>query len=186
MTPTTSAQKRDAHNSGSPKTGEPVYLIIGKLRRTHGLDGDLLMDVLTEHPETITVGLTVFVGQKHKPITVSGVRQADRNLLIKFEGYTDCDQAAIFRNQVLSIKTSEAQPLSEGRFYHHEIIGMNVVDENSQPVGVLTEILTTGANDVYVVNPVEGKEILIPAVKAFILKIDPEANLMVVRMPQWD
>ncbi len=186
MTPVPTARKRDTQNSGSPKTGEPVYLIIGKLRRTHGVNGDLLMDVLTDNPESITSGLSVYVGPKHRPMKIAGARFAAKAMIIRFEGFTDCDQAAILRNLAVAIKTTEAQPLERGRFYHHEIIGMQVVDETGDTIGIVIEILATGANDVYVVKPVEGNELLIPAVKEFVKKIDPANNVMVVQLPQWE
>lgn len=186
MMPVPSARKRDTQKSGSPKTGEPVYLTIGKLRRTHGLKGDLLMDVLTDNPESITSGLPVFVGPKHKPMKIIRARSISKAMIIGFEGFTDCDQAAILRNQEVAIKTTEAKSLEEGRFYHHEIIGMQVMDETGNLIGIVSEIVTTGANDVYVVKPVEGNEILIPAVKDFIKKIDPVDKRMVVQLPQWE
>jgi 16S rRNA processing protein RimM len=186
MTPVPSARKRDTQNSGSPKTDEPVYLTIGKLRRTHGLNGDLLMDVLSDNPESITTGLSVFVGPKHKLLKIIRARYTAKAMIIGFEGFTDCDQAAILRNLDVAIKTSEARPLEKGRFYQHEIIGMHVVDEAGNTVGIVAEILTTGANDVYVVKPVEGNELLIPAVKEFVKMIDPENNKMVVQPPLWE
>ena len=186
MTPVPSARKRDPQNSGSPKSGEPAYLIIGKLRRTHGVNGDLLMDVLTDEPEVIKEGLTVFVGPHHKSLKISGCRTAGKSLLVRFEGFTDCDQAGVFRNQPVSIKAIEAQPLKEGRFYHHEIIGIKVLDENRSGIGIVTEILVTGANDVYVVQNAAGDEVLIPAVNEFVKKIDPDNCEMTVKLPQWE
>ncbi len=186
MTPVPSARKRTPQNSGSPKSGEPAYLIIGKLRRTHGVNGDLLMDVLTDEPEVIKAGLTVFVGPHHRLMKISGCRTAGESLLVRFEGFTDCDQAAIFRNQSVAIKTNEAQPLKAGRFYQYEIIGLNVIDENGKSIGKVTEILVTGANDVYVVQNEAGDEVLIPAVKEFVKKIDLDNGELTVLLPQWE
>jgi len=144
------------------------------------------MDVLTDRPESITPGLTVYVGPKRKLLKVTGVRFTAKEIIIRFEGYTDCDQAAIFRNLDVCIKTDEARPLDKGRFYQHEVIGLQVMDEAGNKIGIVTEILATGANDVYVVKPEEGNEVLIPAVKEFVKKIDPENHLMVVQLPQWE
>jgi 16S rRNA processing protein RimM len=186
MTSVTSARKRDQNNSGSPRSGEPVFLTIGKLKRTHGVKGDLVMEVLTDSTESFTVGMHVFVGPKHVPLIVSGVRATHTELLIRFEGYTDCDQAAIFRNQVVAIRSIEAPSLRKGRFYQHQVIGLSVVDENENPIGVISEIITTGANDVYVVKTDSSEEILIPAVKEFVKKIDIESKRMVVKLPDWE
>lgn len=185
MTPAPSG-KRDLHNSGSPRSGEPVYLTIGKLRRTHGVRGEILMDVLADDPEMLKPGLVLFVGLKHKEAKLAAVRAADKSLIVRFEGHTDCDQAAAFRNQFVAIKTSDAQPLNTGRYYHHEVIGLKVIDDQGKDLGVLADILSTGANDVYVIRPAEGEEILVPAVKEFVIKIDPGSRLIVVKLPEWE
>jgi 16S rRNA processing protein RimM len=185
MTPAPSG-KRDLQNSGSPRSGEPVYLTIGKLRRTHGVKGEILMDVLADDPEMIKPGLTLYVGTKHKEAKLAAVRAADKSLIVRFESHTDCDQAAVFRNQFVAIKTSDAQPLNTGRYYHHEVIGLKAVDESGKQLGILTDIISTGANDVYVIKPLEGAEILVPAVKEFVIKIDPGSHLIVVRLPEWE
>ena len=185
MTPVPT-NERNQPKSGSPRSGEPVYLTIGKLRRTHGVKGEILMDVLADDPEMIKPGLTLFVGSKHKEAKLAAVRTADKSLIVRFEGYSDCDQAAVFRNQFVAIKTSDAQPLDSGRFYHHEVMGLKVFDESGKELGVISEIIPTGANDVYVIKPLEGEDILVPAVKEFVMKIDTGSRSIVVRLPEWD
>lgn len=186
MTPRSQAEKGNNQKSGSPQSGEPVYLTIGKLRRTHGVKGEIIMDLLTDSPEMIKPELTVYIGSHHKPQVFSSVRAMDQSLLVKFTGYEDCDQATVFRNQFVAIKTSDAEPLQEGKFYQHEVIGMEVVDEDGNRIGKISEIIPTGANDVYVVQPEDGEEILIPAVKLVVLKIDPLKGRMIVKLPEWE
>ena len=92
-----------ASKTGSPQSGEPVYLAIAKLRRTHGLKGEILMDALTDFPERIKKGNTVYTGPKHTPRIINTFRPTNKEYLISFEGITDCDQAAILRNQLVFI-----------------------------------------------------------------------------------
>jgi len=172
--------------SGSPQSGGPVFLSIGKLQRTHGVKGELVMDVLTDFPEKIVPGFTVFIGKKNQPYKISSTRPAADKVLISFEGLVDCDQASILRNQYVYIKSEDANQLPEGEFYHHEIIGMNVIEENGNLVGIVKEILETGANDVYIIEGVDGKEILIPAIRSAVLSIDRQDRKMVVRIPEWE
>jgi 16S rRNA processing protein RimM len=186
MNPVPTARKREQPTSGSPKSGEPVYLTLGKLRRTHGLKGDLLFEVYTDTPQMIRQGLQVFVGNAHRPLKIASARENGKTMLIRFEGVEDCDQAAAYRNQFVMISKSDASPLAEGRFYHHEVIGMQVFDEGGVLLGVLTEIIMTGANDVYVIQPENGEEILLPAIKEFVKEIDRGSNRMTVQLPQWD
>ncbi len=186
MTPDPKVRKEDQSRSGSPRSGEPVYLTVGKLRRTHGVKGNLLMDILSDSSEVFIPGRTVYLGPKYHEVKIVEVRSANQNLLIRFEGYDDCDKAAILRNQIVSIRTENLQPLMEGRYYHHQVVGLNVIDESEKDLGILTEIITTGANDVYVITASDGSEILIPAVKKFILKFDLEKHRIVVKPPNWE
>lgn len=186
MKPASSEKPRKTIKPGSPQTGEPVYLTIGKLRRTHGVRGEIIMDALTDFPDTIKTGMTVYIGAHHKQQKISSVRPADKTFLIAFEGFDDCDKVGIFRNQFVFIKTKDAAPLEEGKFYQHEVIGMDVIDESGALLGKISEILNTGANDVYVIQPESGEEILIPAIKNVVLEIDKSTGKMRVRLPEWE
>jgi 16S rRNA processing protein RimM len=72
--------------------------------------------------------------------------------------------------------------LPEGKIYQHELFGFEVVDENDNALGELVEIIETGANDVYVVRNADGHEILLPAIPAVILELDPARRLMRVHL----
>ncbi len=171
--------------TGSPQSGGPVYLTIGKLQRTHGVKGEILMEILTDFPERVVIDKTLFIGQKHDEYTVASVRPTGNKLLLSFEGLTDCDQVSILRNQLVYIKTEDANLLPEGEYYHHEIIGMEVVDENGNLVGSVAEIIVTGANDVYIVKT-QDDELLLPAIRSVVLSIDQQSKKMIVRLPEWD
>ncbi|HBF41647.1 MAG TPA: 16S rRNA processing protein RimM [Anaerolineaceae bacterium] len=172
--------------SGSPQSGEPFYNAIGKIRRTHGVHGELLMELLTDFPERFKTGIEVWIGDNHTPYTVSSFRLTGNGALIAFQGFDDCDKAVIFRNQMVYGKSEDAPRLPEGEYYQHEILGMRVVDEAGNNLGTVSEILTTGANDVYVVVNEEGSEMLLPAIKQVILSIDQSAKVITARPLEWD
>lgn len=186
MTPASRRKIDKLSKPGSPQTGEPVYLTIGKLRRTHGVQGEIIFDVLTDMPETIMPGLVVSIGSMYKETIIKSVRQAGNYLLVAFEGYNDCDQVAILRNQFVFINSKDAAPLKSGKYYHHEVIGIDVLDESGNAIGKITEIISTGANDVYVIQSSSGEEILIPAIKTVVLEIDPQKKIMRVHLPEWE
>jgi len=181
-----SSNKKPIQKTGSPQSGGPAYLTIGKLQRTHGVKGEIVMQIMTDFPEKIVKGKVVFIGARHVEYVVRSVRATDQKLLVSFEGLNDCDQVAILRNQVVTIKTEDANQLPEGEFYHHELIGMKVCEENGTLVGTVQEILVTGANDVYVVQQADGGEVLIPAIRDVILNIDSKNGRMTVKLPEWD
>jgi 16S rRNA processing protein RimM len=182
----TKTEVPQALKTGSPQSGEPFYLAIGKLRRTHGVHGELVLDVLTDFPQRFKVGAEVWIGERHSLQTVASFRPAGNNALVAFKGFEDCETAAIFRNQWVYGRQEDAPELNEGQFFVHEILGMQVVDESGQNLGKVTEIIETGANDVYVVTDEKGKEELLPAIKSVVVTIDKQKKVIIVRPPEWD
>jgi 16S rRNA processing protein RimM len=182
------ARNISAHHdepSGSPHKGEPVYFVIGKLRRPHGVDGEILFEMSSENLELFTPGNQIFVGGKKKPFNITSLRQANKLWLIAFEGIENREQAALITNQFIYIREDSLGPLPEGSFYHHEVVGMRVIDEGGTLLGEVVEVMVTGANDVYVVKTPAGKEILIPAVKSVILKMDRDIRSIIVHPQEW-
>jgi 16S rRNA processing protein RimM len=168
-------------SSGSP-AGEPVYLVIGYLRRPHGVQGEMVMDLHTDFPERIKSGRKVLIGEKHQPHTIDTVRPHNDGLLVSFRGVDTPEDVGKFRNQWVYIKASQVAPLPEGQHYQYELIDLDVVDENGTSLGKLVEILETGANDVYIVRDESGKEILLPAIPSVILNLDMDRRLLKVHL----
>ena len=173
------ADTKDA--PGSPD-GEPVYLVVGFLRRAHGLRGEIIMDLHTDFPERLRSERKLFVGEEHKSMTIEGARTHAKGMLVKFKGVESPEDAAQVRNQWVYVKATDVPSLPEGKIYQHELFGFEVVDENDNPLGELVEIIETGANDVYVVKDDSGREILLPAIPSVILDLDPVRRLMRVHL----
>jgi len=181
-----SHDQKEEQPAGSPVSGEPVFLLVGKLRRTHGIKGDMLMDLTTDFPERIRPHKVLYVGDDYEPLVVRSIRKANIQVIIGFEGFPTCEDAARLRNQPVYVKVSELPKLPEGEFYHHELIGLNVVTEEGLVLGKLVEILETGANEVYVVHGESNEDLLLPAIKSVILEILPEKGEMRVCPPEWE
>lgn len=167
---------------GSPSSGEPVFLAVGKLHRPHGVHGEIIMEVLTDFPERLETGVTLFVGKDHQPVRLKSRRWHNQNLLISFEGYMNPEALGVFVNQLVQVRADDRPPLPEGEYYHHQLIGLQVVDENGNPLGRLKQILETGANDVYIVQPEQGKEILLPAIDSVLLSFDLARGQIIVHL----
>jgi 16S rRNA processing protein RimM len=170
--------------AGSPSGGEPVYLAVGRLRRPHGLNGEMVMTVLTDFPGRLHKGKTVYLGEMHKEICIAALRNQNKDLLVTFEGFNNLELVNQLRNQILYVKTDSLPELPEGMYYHHELIGLIVEDETGDILGKLIEILETGANDVYVVETGNG-ELLVPALEDVILEVDQASGRMRVKLPIW-
>ncbi len=167
--------------SGSPN-GEPVYLTVGFLRRPHGVQGEIVMDLHTDFPERMKRGRKLLVGEDHRPMTLTSVRPHQNGLLVKFKGVDTPEGAGVFRNTWVYIQSKDAPPLPDGQIYQHELFGFHVVDEDDNLLGELVEIIETGANDVYVVRDDSGKEILLPAIPSVILDLDAGRRLIKVHL----
>jgi 16S rRNA processing protein RimM len=168
--------------AGSPPSGEPDFLVVGKIRRTHGLRGELLMEILTEFPERLKPGVVVYVGQEHRQLHIRSQRDHNQGLLIAFDGFHNPESAAELRNQLVFVPAGDRPPLPEGEYYHHQLLGLRVVSDEGQDLGIMRQILETGANDVYIVVPEAGPELLLPAIESVILDIDLDRGEMYVHL----
>ena len=174
--------RRVERPAGSHSAGEPAFLAVGKVRRPHGVAGDVLVEVYTDFPERLQPETLVYAGEKHLPLTICRQRFHNDGLLLAFDGFTTPEQAGMFRNQILYIAAADASELPEGEFYFHELIGLSVTADTGELLGKLTEIMQTGANDVYVVTDAAGKELLLPAITEVILNVDMVSRSMLVHI----
>jgi 16S rRNA processing protein RimM len=140
------------------------------------------MEIYTDFPEHLVPQGIVYAGRNHMELRLASVRGHKNGLLLGVEGIETPEEAGLFRNQIVYIDAQEQPELPEGEYYHHELIGMQVVDDNECSLGTLTEILETGANDVYLVKAVGGSELLLPAIPDVILKVDLASKTMWVHV----
>jgi len=159
----------------------PERLAIGVIVAPHGNRGEVRMQVWTHFPEHIQDLKTVYIGDDERPRRLRGVRTSRGLPVLSLQGITSREAADELRGAVVRIARDQAAPLEEDEFYHFELIGMDVFTEDGQRIGSLTDIIETGANDVYVVNDDEGKEHLFPALHDVVPDIDREARRITVR-----
>ena len=174
--------RANEHSAGSPPGGEPAFLVVGKLRHPHGVRGEILLEVLTDFPERLQPGVTVLVGEEHQPLRLRSRRVHNKGLLVGFDGYNVPETVGALRNALVYVNTADRPPLPEGEYYHHQLLGLRVVDDEGHELGRLIEILTTKANDIYMVRGESGPDILLPAIESVILDIDLQNGLMQVHL----
>jgi 16S rRNA processing protein RimM len=164
---------------------ERGYVAIGKFRRTHGVDGDIVFEFYTDFPERIEPGLQVFVGEELTVKTITTLRPHQNGIILHLDGYNNPEEATALTNLVAFLPIDQLPPLPEDEYYHHELLGLLVVDVDGAELGVLEEILETGANDVFLIRDRFGKELLLPDIDSVVLKIQPKQRKIVVRAPEW-
>lgn len=168
-------------------SSNPTFLLLGQVLRPHGVRGELRINVLTSYPERITPGMEVYLGSDPEDSAravryiVEGARTHLQYLILDLEGVTDRNEADLLREQYVMVRLEDAVPLEEDEFYLFQALGLAVYTEDGEHLGEVTEVLETGANDVYVVHGERG-EILLPAIDDCVLDVDIEAGKMTVRL----
>lgn len=168
--------------AGSPLESEPAFLAVGKLRRAHGVNGEMVMDIYTDFPERLKPGVPVYLGAQHTELRIRSRRTNGPTLLISFKGYDTPESIVNLRNQLIFVRADDRPPLPDGEYYHHQLLGLRVEAEDGRPLGKLVEILSSPANDVYIIQPETGAEILIPALKSVILDVDLALGVMRIHL----
>lgn len=166
----------------------PKYLILGEILRPHGVRGEVRMRIITDYPERLLELKTVYLGKstndkRMESIKLDKVRFHKEYALLTLKGYNDRTQADALRKKMVMIDFSNAVPLDDGQYYLFQLIGMMVVSED-EPVGIVKEVLQTGANDVYIVDSEKHGEVLIPAHSETIVKIDFESETITMKLPE--
>lgn len=168
-------------------TQTPPFLALGEILRPHGVRGELRVRLLTDYPERIAKLEQVFLAPSVEspvptPYFVQGMRMNPPYGLVKLVGIDDRDAAERLRGLMMLVDFAHAVPLEEGEFYLFQIIGAQVVTEEGELLGTLTEVLETGANDVYLVKSQRYGEVLIPVIDSTIVKTDIAARTVTVRL----
>lgn len=163
------------------------YFNVGKIVNTHGIRGEVRVISRTDFPdERYKVGNTLLLfmpGSKDPVELVVKSHRTHKNFnLLTFEGYENVNQVESMKGGILKVPESQRGDLEEGEFYFQDIIGCNMVTTDGEEIGKVVEILTPGANDVWVVKGPKGKEVLIPYIEDIVKKVDVKEKTIVIEL----
>ena len=166
------------------RDGMEQTLRVGVITSTHGIRGEVKVFPTTDDPQRFRKLKDVLLdtGRGLQPMEVEQVRFFKNMVIVKFKGLDSIDDVEIFRGRDLLVSRENAVELGPDEYFIAELIGLLVVTDEGERLGTLTDVLQTGANDVYVVKTDAGKEILLPAIKQCILDTDPEAGKITVHV----
>ncbi len=168
------------------KTEAEALLEVGTVVGTHGLRGDLKVRMMSGDPEILNgvkqVRLCLASGAA-KTLEIKRRVLHKGQLLLRFAGYDSINQVEEFIGARLMIGEEQLPDLGEGEYYWGQLQGLRVIDAQHGDIGQLDGLLTTAAHDTYVVNGPCG-EVLVPAVKQFVQKIDLDSRVMHVDLPE--
>lgn len=159
-------------------------LRIGVISNTHGIKGEVKVFPTTDDPKRFKFLKTVILdtGKENIELEIQSVRFFKNLVILKFKGIDNINEIEKYKGKDLLVSREDAVPLEENEYFIYDIIGADVVTEEGDVLGVLTEVLTTGANDVYVVETKEGKELLLPVIDDCILDIDIDGKKVVAKL----
>lgn len=148
---------------------------VGKIVNTHGVRGEVRVIRITDFEERFNIGEALYLVKDHTPIrqlVIDGHRKHKQFDLLHFEGFDNINDVETFKGAHLKIKVDQLTELNEGEYYHYEIIGCAVYTADGEQIGMIADILSPGANDVWVVKRPKGKDVLIPFIKDVVKEID--------------
>ena len=153
------------------------YIDAGRIVNTHGVRGEVRMEVWLDSPRLLKSCGRIFLGGEEKKLL--SAREHKGFLITQLEGVEDLNAAMALKNRVFQVARADVR-LPRGAFFLQDIMGASVVDEGGAEIGKLAEVLELPGQRVYVVKG--EKEHLIPAVPAFILNTDVGAGVITVRL----
>lgn len=166
-----------------------TYYNVGKIVNTHGIRGEVKVLSVTDFPEQRFAPksrLSVVQNGQRQTLTVTHYRHQKTFELLTFKEITDLTMAETFKGLTLQVAAVAQQPLAPGEgYYYHDIIGLTVIDQaTSKNLGTVKEILSPGANDVWVVQRPQQADWLLPYIPSVVLKVDLAAQQVLIDLPE--
>ena len=166
------------------------YFQIGVIVKTHGLKGEVNVFPTTQDPDRFNELDKVILDlgkEGKKELTVEKVRFNKKFVIVKFKEFNDISEVERFRGKELIVRREDAIKLLPGEYYLADLEGMTIVDEDGKELGILRQVIQTGANDVYEMEPSFERDenlgnVFIPAIKDCIKNIDIENKTMTIHV----
>ncbi len=157
------------------------FLEAGQVVGTHGVRGELRVQPMGDSPEFLVRFRTLYLDQGRTPVRVRSARVHKNIALIALENVNSIDDGERLRGRILYLDRNDAR-LPKGRYFIADLMGMQVSDaDDGRIYGKLTDVMQTGANDVYEITDDAGKTYLMPAVKQMVIDVNIEAGEMKIR-----
>lgn len=166
---------------------EERLLNVGKIVNTHGIRGEVKVYPQTDFPDVRFkpgTKLSLHPPESGPPVTVEIVssREQKKMFVVKLKGYDNINEVEKYKGWELKVSETERVPLEEGEYYVRDIIGCEVITDDGQALGTITDTLSPGANDIWVVKLPKGKELLLPVIDDVVLDVDIAARKVKVHL----
>jgi len=160
-------------------------VVLGQVVAPHGVRGDLRIMPLTSNIQLFS-DMDYLLLPDGRRLHIEKARPHKNIMLVTVKEVASIEEAEALRGQKVSVYREDMPELPEGRYYVGDLIGLPVLDEEGNSVGTFKDVLQTGSKDVYVIQPPEGRDILVANIPENIRKIDLKNGRIIVRLPEWD
>lgn len=161
-------------------------LYIGRISGTHGVRGEVSVFPLTDDPKRFSVLedciLVTETPSKKINIKAKSARYSNNKVILKLDGIDDCDAALALKGKYIAVTRDKAVKLAPDTYFICDLIGCKVIDDENGELGMLSDVLQTGARDVYIIKRAKDKDLLIPAIKDVVKDIDLQDRIIHVHL----
>lgn len=160
------------------------FFQIGIITSTHGVNGEVKVFPTTDDARRFKRLKEVFVdnGKERVTLEIEGVKFFKQLVILKFKGIDSLNEVEKYRKSTLLVARENAVRLGRNEYFIADLMGLKVLDEDESEIGVLRDVMETGANDVYVIDLHDGRELLLPAIRQCVLAVDVEAGYIKIHI----
>lgn len=160
------------------------FFQVGIITATHGLKGEVKVFPTTDDVKRFKrLGEVILdTGKERIGLEVEGVKFFKQFAIVKFKGIDDISAVEKYRKASILVTRENAVRLKKDEYFIADLMGLKVRDESDTEIGVLREVMETGANDVYVIDLADGRELLLPAIRQCVLEVDPEGGFIKIHI----
>ena len=160
------------------------YIKVGTITQPFGIKGEMKVYPQTDDPKRFKSLKKVFIENNgsYDRYDIESVKMSLPLVILKFKGIDTPEEVRRYKQTDIYVCREDAVPLNEGEHYTADLMGMRVIDDEGTDRGILTDIIETGANDVYEITGEDGKKFLLPAIKDCVLDVDIYENIMKIHI----
>lgn len=161
-------------------------LEVGKIINTHGLRGEVKVAAWTDTPDVFEDLEYVYAKRRtgNERLTIAGIKYQKNNIIVKFDELKTIEEAEKLKNTVLCAERAMLGELPEGVYYIADLLGCTVRSEEGKTYGTISDVISTGANDVYTVKREGMKDLLVPVTDEVVINVDIASKTVTVRLPE--
>lgn len=157
---------------------------VGVITSTHGVRGEVKVYPTTDDPKRFKRLKEVILdtGKEELILEIEGVKFFKQFVILKFKGFDNINDIEKYRQKSLYVTRENAVRLRKDEYFIADLMGLTVIDEEDKEIGVLKDVMETGANDVYEITMNDGRELLLPAIKQCVLEVNVEEGFIKVHI----